>query len=237
MKKERIERAIEIINYAIKNQISVREASIKSGYADTYVKNIKAIANEQYDAGILDDEQFSKFNDAYLNYIASRKISMFPEDKEIKIDAISSNEQTKFNVNGNTADIEWKGGKNYPVDHIRTLPELLKICEVDLDVWKVKDYVINKWDVTSWKSESPETIQNFQVKARLEKQVSIQNSKNAAEIFIDLVKNYTPPVFKVYPKVRSEENNLLEISIFDLHIGKLAWGGETFENYDTKIAR
>jgi hypothetical protein len=25
--------------------------------------------------------------------------------------------------------------------------------------------------------------------------------------------------------------------LFDLHLGKLAWGGETGENYDTKIAR
>src|SRR5208283_3201176 len=36
---------------------------------------------------------------------------------------------------------------------------------------------------------------------------------------------------------KKEENNLLEICPFDLHLGKLAWAGETFENYDTKIAR
>jgi hypothetical protein len=54
-----------------------------------------------------------------------------------------------------------------------------------------------------------------------------------------MAKNYQPPVLDWTPEkpLTDEENNLLEISIFDLHIGKLAWGGETFENYDTKIAR
>jgi hypothetical protein len=54
-----------------------------------------------------------------------------------------------------------------------------------------------------------------------------------------MVKDYTPPILNIAPKTRGDqdENNLLEICIFDLHMGKLAWGGETGENYDTKIAR
>jgi hypothetical protein len=45
-------------------------------------------------------------------------------------------------------------------------------------------------------------------------------------------------VFKIIPKTtrNNEETNLLEISLFDLHLGKLCWDQETGENFDLKIA-
>jgi len=33
--QERIERAVEIIEYAIKNQVSVKEASVRCGFSNT----------------------------------------------------------------------------------------------------------------------------------------------------------------------------------------------------------
>jgi len=72
MRKERIERAVEIIEYAIKNGISVKEASVKCGFSDTYVKNIKALVYENYDNGTLDDEMFSLFDTSYKKYINQR---------------------------------------------------------------------------------------------------------------------------------------------------------------------
>ena len=44
---------------------------------------------------------------------------------------------------------------------------------------------------------------------------------------------------KSYPKKQSNKNNrkMLEVPIFDLHLGKMAWSGETGENYDYKIAK
>jgi len=243
IKKQRIENAIEIINYAIKNQITVTKASLKSGYADTYVKNVKAIVYDEYNNGILGDELFNMFNEAYERYNNSNlhNIQQYQENNKEKPNDIptSNNEKTKFNVNGNTAEFEWVGGLNYPKDHIRTLDQLLKMCDVDLNIWNVKDYTINKWDVTSWKNKNPETIQNFQVKARLEKRLAIIESIDAAEYFKKMIIDYKPPVYKQtlrqYPI--GVENNLFEVSIFDLHLGKLAWSGETGENFDTKIAR
>jgi len=241
MSRERIEQAVKIINYAIKNQISVKEASVKHGYADTYIKNIKAIVYEKYENGILDDELFSLFDNAYNEYLDG---SLFPKKTESSKpqDLPSAPEnKTTFNMkNENEAEIEWVGEEK----HIKTLDELLTACDVDLNTWKVKDYTVNKWDVTSWKSGQPERRQNFQVKARLERIQELVDTINVAEIFADMIKNYTPPILNITkPNLFSEipvdadENNLLEISIFDLHMGKLAWGGETGENYDTKIAR
>ena len=237
---ERVEKAIEVINYAINNNISVKEASVKCGYADTYVKNVKAIIYGKYENNTLEDELFNKFNEAYTRYINPMNEESIINEKPKNIPTANNGEQTTFNVDGNSATIEWKAGSNYPVDHIKTLDELLKVTKVDLNTWKVKNYLVNKWDVTSWKNNNPETIQNFQVKANLERDIKTVKEIQVGEIFIDMVKNYTPPVFKINVNenkiLNVKENNLLEISIFDLHIGKLCWEKETGENYDVKIA-
>jgi len=253
MKSKRIENAIEIIDYAIKHQMSVKEASVKAGFSDTYVKNVKAMAYESHYNGTLDSEQFNQFNAAYSRYVSNSTISLYNKP-EVQTTNLNSNEnvsgnvppstngeQITFNVNDNSAEINWNSGKNYPADHIKTLDQLLSVCEVDTKTWKVKDYTVNKWDVTAIINEEARTYQNFQVKARLEKSVMDVRERKVGEIFLDMIKNYKPPlpVLEYIPSKLSDdvENNLLEISIFDLHIGKLAWGGETFENYDTKIAR
>lgn len=241
MNENRVKQAVEVIEYAIKNNISVKEASVKCGYADTYVKNVKALVYEKYENGTLDDDLFSMFDTAYIKYLSSKKGTHVAGDV-YNGDSIVRGEQTKFNEDKNGgASIEWKAGYNYPVDHIKTLDQLLKACNVDQELWKVKDYLVNKWDVTSWKNKFPETIQNFQVKARLEKNIQTSRERAIGEMFIEMVKNYEPPVTKVMYEektpIKTTENNLFEVTLFDLHIGKLAWAGETGENYDTKIAR
>ena len=245
MTKERIEKAVEVINYAIKNQISVREASVKCGYADTYVKNVKANLFEKYENGSLDDELFALFNEPYQKYLDSSLFNQNKDDINIPVRPQdlppASDNKLTFNVKDEKeAEIEWVGEEK----HIKTLDQLLKACEVDLSTWRVKDHIINKWDVTSWKSGKPETRQNFQVKARLERVQEMVDTVNVAEVFADMIKDYEPPMLNITTPnlfsdlaVDADEYNLLEISIFDLHMGKLAWGGETGENYDTKIAR
>jgi hypothetical protein len=250
MTKERIEKAVEIINYAIQNQISVKEACVKCGFSDTYVKNIKAIVFEKYENGTLEDELFNLFNDAYIHYtnamgfaITTPKESKIEEPnrpKDIPNAPEFGENETFEQKDNNHAEYTWVGGSNYDIDHIRTLDQLLKATEVDLDIWQVTKHLINKWDVTSWKTGEAETKQNFQVKAWLERNIQVVREKEIGKLFQDMVQNYEPPVLKVTPKNVSydeNDNNLFEVSIFDLHIGKLAWGGETFENYDTKIAR
>jgi len=46
-----------------------------------------------------------------------------------------------FSANGNTATAWSKS------ERITTLDQLLKVCGVDLDVWKVDRYLVNKWEV------------------------------------------------------------------------------------------
>jgi len=254
MNRERIEKAVEIINYAIQNQISVKEASVKCGFADTYVKNIKALVYEKYENGTLEDESFTLFDDAFKQYTNYKSFGV----KEVKIEneidlnlnnkkpaELPSEEGLKFYQNDDEGYVEWVSGSNYPADHIKTVPELLEATEVDTDIWHVKDQLVNKWDMTSKVNGYPVTIQNYQVKVRLERNKQDIREKAIGELFQQMVKDYEPPISSIIPNtlkeiidpIKPQENNLFEITIFDLHMGKLAWGGETGENYDTKIAR
>lgn len=244
MTRERIERAIEVIDYAVKNGISVKEASKKCGFADTYVKNVKRVLLEEYNNGTLEDELFSLFMDAYQKYekvSAGVQLELGINGDNVKTEVTPG---TTIKTEGDKAEIETRFRySNKDIPHIKTVEDLLKECEVKTDLWEITKQVVNKWDVTSWKNYEPETIQNFQIKVWLERIKEKFNSKFAADLFVQMVKEYKPPTLNIeyFTKFGSQatpiENNLLEISLFDLHLGKLAWGGETGENYDTKIAR
>jgi hypothetical protein len=260
--KETIDQAISVINYAVKNEISIKKACVECGLSDTYVKNVKARIKKSYDDGDLDPDLYVQFSDAFNTYSNEEDNEFAKEELNKLVDKTTQldGEQTKIEEQGDSMTIEWRGFDDEDNDgiepeddlreeyeeykkrepHIKTLEDLLDACEVDSKLWKVKHHIVNKWDVTSWKSGFAERRQNFQVKAFLERKVDEFNGRSAAEIFHDLVKNYKPPVFPAEkpnfdPLSNPDEKNLLEICIFDLHIGKLAWAGETGENYDVKI--
>jgi hypothetical protein len=243
--QNRIKNANEILNYAIEHNISAKKASVECGYSDTYVKNVKGLVNKlPLDEDV--DVLFDLFYDVYDKYVNSKENKKTKQTK-IEVDDYEmpkdlsktlTNEQFKVDVKGDNTNIEWKGN-NYSADHIKTLDELLDAAEVDLDMWKVKDFIINKWDVTAIIKDEAKTYQNFQVKARLERILENYKAKQTGEIFQEMIEDYEPPVYEPdFAKVlfNEIEENLLEINIADLHFGKLTHFEETGENYDTKIA-
>ena len=290
MREERINKAIEILDHAIKNNLSMSEASIQSGYAGTYVKNVKMIAKEKYE----DDMSMTSEDGSYDRLMT--KVAEYEESKGRKTSKKNNpqpntqpessvsdtkkgkvtGEKLQINMVGKSGDLNWQGNEEhfnkmfdnevrptsekdvasrpylneelgtqfhlgYPKGHIKTLDQLLDKCNVDRDIWDVESFLVNKWDVTSWKQGEPQTWENFQVKARLTIKEAQKKAKSASEIFRDMTENYKPPVvelnFKTNVDEDGEENNILEIALFDLHYGKLAWNGETGEDYDTKIAK
>lgn len=254
MKRQRIEKAVEVINYAIKNQMSVKEASVKCGLSDTYLKNVKAGVYSARKKGKISDTNYNMFNEAYIKYsdnfvgtttpqLVQSSPSRSSEPNKPK-DIPKAGNRESFKMDGNNADFEWIGGSNYSRDHVHTLDQLLAASNVDLETWKVARHEVNKWDVTmkilkngKWIAK---TYQNWQVKAKLELDRKYIKERAIGELFQQMTEDYVSPapVERLRDKMGlGEEKNLLEISIFDLHIGKLAWGGETFENYDVKIAR
>lgn len=239
--KETIDNAIEIIKYAVKNNISVYKASEENGKANTYVKNVKARLYKLNEIDEIDDDLFLSFKNAYDEYIDSCQNTKVEPNQQNNVFPIET-------IKGNKTSVEEKSTHTeitYSGNQIKTLDALLDAMEVDRNIWEVKSKVVNSWDTTAFNEvdgiKTPITHTNFQVKARLEKIKEEADSRNVANIFKELVKDYKPPL-SAYNSPASDntkqklENNLLEINLFDLHIGKLGWAGEVDENYDTKIA-
>lgn len=140
---------------------------------------------------------------------------------------------------------------------IHTEEELIEYFKIDTNIWEIERFVANKWEVgmkpaatTEWvesndgrkipmwvrDDDKPIVIPLYQVKATFVKKKVLLAAKNELLELKKLAKS-SFPIVKPRPRPASS-GNMLEINIPDIHIGKLAWGGETGgPNYDSKIAR
>jgi hypothetical protein len=133
-------------------------------------------------------------------------------------------------------------------ERVRTLEDLIRVCEIDTTEWDVERFLCNKWEMAmapktvgsskSWSRQSTDPIITpiYQVKAWLRRKVAVIAAKSEIEALKDqakseIVRAFAPAI------VQASGGHMLEIDIFDLHAGKLAWSKETgWDNYDTKIA-
>jgi hypothetical protein len=141
-------------------------------------------------------------------------------------------EESKFEQKGNNATLEIVSKKQ-----IKTLEELIEVAQIDTDTWEIERYVCNKWEVAGFDKHSKTfTVQElWQVKAIMKKRVdAILLRDIGAEIISEMKKHST--VVKKRPVKSSIDSCLCEVDLFDPHIGKLAWGMESGEDYDIKIA-
>jgi len=131
--------------------------------------------------------------------------------------------------------------------NIRTVEEALEIADVDTEIWEVERFQTNSWEVTTklrkykeYKEEHirtddvPERFTNWQVKVWLRRKTPATRSIGL------LIKNLEKrsPDFKPIKRAKlKDKKHLLEISLFDLHLGLLAWDEEVGKNYDVEIAK
>ena len=142
---------------------------------------------------------------------------------------------------------------------IKTLEEMLAHCHVDLKEWEVERYIVNKWEVgrkdrqvelevvdgkmTGTVHDSGKVFVEplFQVKVWLKKKVVVISIQNEITDLKELAKTTIRrrPPKAVKEKINKKESPyLLELSIPDVHIGRLARGDETgWDNYDSEIAK
>ena len=124
-----------------------------------------------------------------------------------------------------------------PKTRIHTLDQLIEYFEIDLSIWEVEKFHANKWEM-GYKNEKgyAQVEPLYQVKAFLKKRKDVESAKNEIQALKDLAKEdflgAIPKIHISYP-----ENLMLELTLPDVHFGKLAWGVETgHANYDVKIA-
>jgi hypothetical protein len=141
-----------------------------------------------------------------------------------------------WNEAGETATIEAPRGR------VTSLDELLRIGGVDLGVWEVERHVVNSWEVGAVIDGAIVVEPLFQFKAWLRRIPGVTALRELHAAILADIAAHAPRSPKQPKRARGNAQRgtsgyLLEVSPFDLHVGKLAWGAETGgENYDSKIA-
>ena len=174
-------------------------------------------------------EKFNKYpsylkkGNNYLSNIFKVNISVITEakkkSKSLNVSAVNSTFETidiKYDLKNET--IKYKTTQLFePLNDI----ELAKLHKVDLNKYEITNY---------WTKVTPS--RKFTSSLFVKKIKSFYNK--------DLIKNISnliiPESKFIIPKLNNNSKNLFEISIPDLHVGKLAHKDESGEDYDSKIA-
>jgi len=107
--------------------------------------------------------------------------------------------------------------------------------------WEIVEWNVKEWDVTmsGHKSHTDKdaAYTNYYVSCKAKRRVVAPIVKALAD-FSDIVESVRKaPVRKGRPRLPSKNGHLLEIGLYDHHVGMLAWERETGENWDTGIAK
>tara|TARA_R100000426_G_C4824984_1_gene112330 strand:- start:1491 stop:2774 length:1284 start_codon:yes stop_codon:yes gene_type:complete len=114
---------------------------------------------------------------------------------------------------------------------VKSLEDLLSACSVDLDTWEVDKYDIGTYEVTGFDAKrKPITITMYRTKAWLKK---ITAELNIAQVKKQIIEDLSSlsPIVKQKERCRPDDRNdlhLLEISAFDLHLGKIGIKGDEY---------
>ena len=116
-------------------------------------------------------------------------------------------------------------------------PDLvLKKLGYDPNEWELVMMSFSNWQQHTKEQKTKELYAvKFKIKPRLKEITTTDYLKVAKEVFAEEIK----PI-KLEKKEKQQELNddlMLEFPAIELHLGKLAWYGETGENYDYKIAQ
>jgi|SRR5579859_1603201 len=138
-------------------------------------------------------------------------------------------------------------------ERVRTLEDLVRVCEIDLNEWEVERWACGKYE-TAMKLETREAVtphriiqsaphveQLFTVKATLRRRnvaVKTHEALNTA-LLEDIRTELTRSPLAKLGSARTETVDgpwLFEFAPFDLHMGKYAWAEETVTDYDAQKA-
>lgn len=125
---------------------------------------------------------------------------------------------------------------------ITTLRELLDAGLVDDDLIKyaITGYKRNKWDTHIRDADGNIVcVTNWQVKASFGLRKKVEGIRQLQREVIEDIRKVAgsyPPKYTRRASKEVEDGHLLEIGLFDLHLGNLSWHEETGEDWDIGIA-
>ena len=145
-------------------------------------------------------------------------------------------------VSGSKQRVERSGDKDGGMSvailtprEVRTLDDLIEVCEIDQAVWSIESWTCKAWMMGAKDAASVlQTAQLFSVTAKLRPRSLAIDFRAQAEAILSEVRSLAPRIDAVASVPSSPK--LLELSIPDVHLGKLAWWRECGQSYDVKIA-
>jgi len=230
---------IEILNYAVKHNLSLQESCIVYGKHKKYVSDIKKRKERHLKNPLYN--QFLQLHEEYMKRKFQKlkdEITSINDDLSSEVEP-TSNENISWDENSETAQVTLKLANV----QINNLEEALAYSKVDLSIWEVERHIFNTW-TTSAKlpaGEGFQKITNIQVKIWFRKKIE-PKLKTDWNNFLEEIKNFAPNYISYKQNLINKYESLidkkysLEISVPDLHIGKLGHRDEVGENFDTKIA-
>lgn len=123
---------------------------------------------------------------------------------------------------------------------IRTEAEAIRECQVDLTKWYVERFECTCWTTpmklgAEGEPKTAAIVQNYRVCLKLRRIQSKVHQEAFDAIFEKMLK-HSPK----YPTLKRDritgEREMAVFCLFDVHFGKMAWGPESGDNYDLKIA-
>jgi len=239
---------IKIIDHAALNDTTLTQACIFYKRPERFLRTLRGSTPTTPEEKEIYDKFIKKYNSFISNQFDDLKKEILEESGDDGLlggETIIEKEQTHQTKTDNTIEVDYRGN-----EIIKTAEQLVKAADIDLNVWKIDKEIANKWDVTMKLKKTeydengkpvqtttdPATFQNFQVKLFLSR-IRTQEEQRVWENFLVNIRDNAPDLsYLTKPHSAQGKKYMLELSLPDLHIGKLAWEDESGENYDTKIA-
>lgn len=159
--------------------------------------------------------------------------------------------RNRYRRNINNENVE-TADKEFTTEYSNGIIEAQKIVEYNQEVFgnkkKLLEYLgfnSNEWEfvyvtTSTWNQHTKEqtTKQLYAVKFKVKPLFKDISAEDALDVAKDLFsKEIKPLQLKIHPKdCQLNKNKLLEIPAIELHLGKMAWRGDTGQDYDKNIA-
>ena len=120
----------------------------------------------------------------------------------------------------------------------KTPETILKKFGYNINEWEVISWTFGKWEVAIKEEEQNRVCTTIRAKIRpiVKKDLPIEEYlKIAKEVFGENIKPLKVGEYK--PLKGLDKNKLMELTGIELHLGKMAWNGDTGQDYDKNIAQ
>lgn len=173
---------------------------------------------------------------------------MSAEDKIVNNPKTEAQKSYRFKQRGNKAETS-----TYTHQRVKNEKDLIRVCKIDTKEWYIDHWICEVYEAQrknrrihmkykegvatgTLDDEGLTTITPlYLVKAWLVRRVAEIRKREAVD---QQMLDARAHAFKYRkPKYAAGKQYLYEIDFFDLHFGKLAWGEESGEDYDIKIAK